>query len=87
MDKETEERVNRPIPFQEYPKMLHHPDGRTLVVENDREASAAGGEWMPNPTEALKVKAQRDEAAEKREAVQTFKDFAEDDKATKGRKG
>lgn len=70
MDKETEERINRPIPFQEFPKMLYHPDGRTAIVENDREASALGGEWMPTPDASLKVKSERDTAAEKREAAQ-----------------
>lgn len=69
MDKETEERVNRPAPYQEYPKMLHHPDGRTLIVESDAQASAAGGEWLPTPGDALKVRAERDAAEEKRQAL------------------
>ncbi len=73
MDRETEERVNRPIPYQEFPKMKHHPDGRTAIVDDDKAESALGGEWMPNPTEAAKVKAQRDEADEKRQAAQIAK--------------
>lgn len=74
MDKETEERVNRPIEFREFPKMRHHPDGRTAIVETESQESALGGEWMPNPTEAAKVKADRDAAAEKRQAAQMAKD-------------
>lgn len=73
MDKETEERVNKPIPYQEFPKMKHHPDGRTAIVGNDREESALGGEWFPNPTEALKVRTERDAADEKRLAAQIAK--------------
>lgn len=74
MDKETEERVNRPIPYQEFPKMLHHPDGRTLIVESDAQASSAGGEWLPTPGDALKVRAERDAAAEKRAQQQLASD-------------
>jgi hypothetical protein len=88
MDKETEERINRPIPYQEFPKMLHHPDGRTVIVENERQASAAGGEWLPTPGDALKVKAERDAAEEKRLAAQIAKDVKDDAKdEAKGRKG
>lgn len=69
MDKETEIRVNTPIPYQEFPKMKHHPDGRTAIVEDGPAESALGGEWMPNPAEAAKVKADRDAAEEKRQAL------------------
>lgn len=74
MDKETAERINRPIHYQEFPKMKHHPDGRTEVVNDASAESALGGEWMPNPTEALKIKAERDEAAAKRAAAQLAKE-------------
>lgn len=74
MDKETEERVNRPVPFAEFPKMLYHPDGRQQIVEDDKAQSALGGEWTPSPTEAAKVKAQRDAADEKRLAAQIARD-------------
>lgn len=73
MDKETEIRVNTPIPFQEFPKMKYHPDGRQQIVEDSAAESALGGEWAPNPTEAAKVRAQRDEADEKRQAAQIAK--------------
>jgi len=83
MDKETEERVNRPIQHQEYPKMLHHPDGRTLIVENEKAESAAGAEWLPTPGDALKVRAERDDASAKRQAAQMAKDDKEDAKHAK----
>lgn len=73
MDKETEERINRPIPFQEYPKMLHHPDGRYAIVSSAREQSALGNDWYPNPMEASKISAERDAADEKRLAAQIAK--------------
>lgn len=69
MDRETEERVNRPIEFREFPKMKHHPDGRTAIVASDSEESALGGEWLPTPADALKVRADRDAADEKRQAL------------------
>lgn len=73
MDKETEERVNRPIEFREFPKMKHHPDGRTQVVDSDEQESALGGDWLPTPEAALKVRAERDAAAEKRTSAQIAK--------------
>lgn len=73
MDKETEIRVNTPMPYQEFPKMKHHPDGRTAIVEDEKAESALGGEWAPNPTEAAKVKGERDAADEKRQAAQIAK--------------
>lgn len=54
--------------FIEYPKCLHHPDGRDLVVHNkEQEEDALRGEWCPTPEEAQKVKAKRDAADKKRE--------------------
>jgi hypothetical protein len=73
MDKETEERINRPIPYQAFPKMKHHPDGRTAIVNTESEESALGTDWCPNPTEALKVRAERDAADEKRLSAQLAK--------------
>jgi hypothetical protein len=73
MDKETLERVNTPIEFREYPKMKHHPDGRTQIVENDREESELGPEWLPSPDAANKVRAERDAGAEKSAAIQRSK--------------
>lgn len=73
MDKETEERVNRPVPYAEFPKMKHHPDGRTQIVNSESEESALGEGWCPNPTEALKIRAERDAADEKRLAAQIAK--------------
>jgi hypothetical protein len=73
VDKETEERVNKPVPYAEFPKMKHHPDGRTATVNSESEESALGEDWCPNPTEALKVRAARDAADEKRLAAQIAK--------------
>ena len=76
MDKETEDRVNQPVPFMEFPKMLYHPDGRTLIVEDDSEQSAAGSEWAPNPEAAQKARAQRDTADASRSARRVGADAA-----------
>lgn len=59
--------------FVEFPKMKHHPDGRTAIVASGREESELGGEWMPSPDAALKVHRERDEAAAKRQAGQLSK--------------
>ena len=69
MDKETEARINKPIPFAEFPKMKHHPDGRTKVVEDEAEESSLGAEWLPTPAAAAKIRADRDAADEKRQAL------------------
>jgi len=68
MDKETEERVNKPIPFAEFPKMLFHADGSTCIVEDDKAASARGDEWHPNPQAALDAREARDKADAERAA-------------------
>lgn len=74
MDKETEERVNKPIPFQEFPKMLHHPDGRTAIANDPaEEKTLLRGDYCPTPDDALDVRAERDEAAAKRQAAQIAK--------------
>lgn len=73
MDKETLERVNQPIEFREFPKMKHHPDGRTHVVDSSEQESALGGEWLPTPDAALKVRAERDARDEKRASAQIAK--------------
>ena len=37
---------------QEYPKMLFHPDGRLLIVEDQAaETTAAGEGWVKSPAE------------------------------------
>ena len=69
MDKDTLDRLNAPKPFAEFPKMKYHPDGRTATVEDDAAESALGGEWLPNPAAAEKVRADRDAAEEKRAAL------------------
>lgn len=62
MDKETAERIERPIPFQEFPKMLYHPDGSTTTVDSEAAQAALGGEWAPSPAEAAADRAKRDAA-------------------------
>jgi len=87
MDKETEERVNRPIPFQEFPKMLHHPDGRTAIANDSKEEKTLlSGEWCPTPGNALEVRAERDEAALKRQAAQIAKGNVDKATADDGKK-
>lgn len=46
MDKETLDRVNASIPYAEFPKMRHHPDGSSQIVNSKKEESALGPEWM-----------------------------------------
>lgn len=38
--------------FQEYPKMLHHADGRTMTVEGEFEESTVSKEWKATPEAA-----------------------------------
>lgn len=85
MDKETKERVERPVPFAEFPKMKHHADGRTVTVNSGSEESALGGEWCNNPDQALSEKQKRDDA----EAARLTAKIAEEAKAaeTEGKKG
>ena len=68
MDKATEDRINAPVPFTEFPKMIYHPDGRTLIVDSDAAQSAAGGEWCPSPDAAESIREARDSAASARAA-------------------
>jgi len=63
MDAATEERVNQPVPWTEFPKMLHHPDGRTVIVEDaEGERDALNSDFVPTPDAALKIRAERDAA-------------------------
>jgi hypothetical protein len=56
--------------FVEYPKMLHHPDGRTQIVNDSQaESELTGNGWCLTPAQALKVRAERDEADKKRDAA------------------
>lgn len=73
MDKETKERIERAAPFAEFPKMKHHPDGRTATVNTSQEESALGSDWCNTPQQALDERTKRDEAAAKRVAAQIAK--------------
>jgi hypothetical protein len=56
--------------FIEYPKMLHHPDGRQQIVSTEAEQSYyAGNGFCLTPDQALKIRAERDEADKKRDAA------------------
>lgn len=77
--KDVLERLNKPIPFAEFPKMLYHPDGRQAIVNSSAEESEhAGNGWCLLPAQALKVRAERDEADKKRDigAARSAKDKA-----------
>jgi hypothetical protein len=66
--------------FVEYPKMLYHPDGRQATVNSSREESElTGNGWCRLPAEALKIRAERDEADKKRDLAAAAK--ASKDKA------
>lgn len=56
--------------FVEYPKMLHHPDGGQQIVNSSSEESQfTGNGWCLTPDQALKIRAERDEADKKRDAA------------------
>lgn len=76
MDKETEERINRPIPHQEFPKMLHHTDGSHVIVHDEEAESRhlGSGNYHPTPQEAIDEKAKRDAAEAAREAQKAAKE-------------
>lgn len=38
--------------FREFPQMLYSPDGRSIVVSDEKEKAALDGEWFPSPTAA-----------------------------------
>lgn len=60
--------------FIEYPKMLYHPDGRQATVTSPAEESElTGNGWCLKPAEALKIRAERDEADRKRELAAAAK--------------
>lgn len=71
MDKETKERVEKPIGHMEYPKMLHHTDGSNVTVNSPDEEKKvlAGGNHHPSPGEALDEKEKRDQADAKKAAL------------------
>lgn len=72
--KDVLERLNKPIPFAEFPKMLYHPDGRQATVNSSKEESElTGNGWCLLPAEALKTRAERDEADRKRELAAAAK--------------
>lgn len=70
MDKETIARINAPYRFEEFPKMLHHADGRTTTVDNAQaEATQLNNGFHPTPTLAQSERAKRDEAERQRHAL------------------
>jgi len=54
----TEENARKP--FEEFPKMLYHPDGSSLTVRSRKEQDAKGEEYFESPQEAIDEKAKRD---------------------------
>lgn len=56
-------RQNLSKPFEEFPKYLYHPDGRTQVVRTRTEQDATGGDWFERPQEAIDEKTKRDKRA------------------------
>lgn len=87
-DQKTLEELNAPKPYAEYPKMLHHPDGSTRIVNGADEEKAAGDEWQQTPQDAIDLKAARDEIAKKAQekAIADALAASEADKAKKGAK-
>lgn len=53
----TEENARKA--FDEYPKWVYHPDGRSQLVNSELEQSGMG-EWLKSPQEAIDEKAKRD---------------------------
>lgn len=47
-------------PFEEFPKWLYHPDGRSELVNTAAEQTKLGGEWLEKPQEAIDVREGRD---------------------------
>lgn len=58
LERLTQENARKP--FEEFPKHLYHPDGRSILVKSAAEQTAAGGEWLERPQEALDEAARRD---------------------------
>lgn len=58
--KEWLERLVRERVYEEFPKSLYHPDGRSIVVNSRREQDASGGDWLESPQEAIDEKTKRD---------------------------
>ena len=87
-DQKTLEELNRPKPFAEYPKMLHHPDGSNKTVNSEDEEKAAGDEWQQTPQDAIDLKNARDEIAKKanEKSIADALTSAEAEKAKKGSK-
>ena len=51
-DQKTLDELNAPKAYQEFPKMLHHPDGSTVTVENATEEAALSDDYQANPADA-----------------------------------
>ena len=69
-DQKTLDALNAPKAYQEYPKMLHHPDGSTVTVENATEEAALSDDYQSAPTDAAGLKAIRDEQAKRAQAAE-----------------
>ena len=67
-DQKTLDELNAPKAYQEYPKMLHHPDGSTVTVENATEEAALSEDYQTAPTDAAGLKTIRDEQAKRAQA-------------------
>lgn len=57
-DKLTRENASKR--FEEFPRHLYHPDGRSILVNSSAEQTAAGGDWLASPQEAIDEAARRD---------------------------
>lgn len=57
----TEENARKS--FEEFPKVLYHPDGSTLTVQSRKEQDARGEEYFESPQEAIDEKEDRDQRA------------------------
>lgn len=54
----TEENARKA--FEEFPKVIYHPDGSTLTVQSRKEQDARGEEYFESPQEAIDEKDRRD---------------------------
>jgi len=68
-DQKTLDALNEPKPFQAYPKMLYHPDGRNIEVPNEEAEAALPSEWQQTPQDAIDLKAAREQIDRDRNAA------------------
>jgi hypothetical protein len=81
-DQKTLDALNAPKAFEEYPKMLYHPDGRQVTVASEAEEKALPSEWQQTPDDAAELKAARDKIGS---TIKTAKEPTGDDTEDKGK--